>query len=101
MTKKGKRTWESLLLSDPKQLLTVIQSGLGVAVLFGLDLSVEQMGGLIAFFGAALVYLNSLQPTPKDLDDLTDAADGLIKAQSDHVQAAEIQVAAVTEAKKP
>jgi hypothetical protein len=79
---KARRSVADVFLSDPKQLLTMIQTALGLGVAFGLPLSAEQMGALVAFLSAFLIWLNSQQPTPKDLDELTKAADAVVRAKN-------------------
>lgn len=97
----GKGSVIDLVLSDPKQLLTMIQTGLGLAVAFGLPVTAEQMGALVAFLSAFLIWLNSQQPTPKDLQDLTKAVDTTLDAKNMELNEVKSQTAAVIEACEP
>jgi hypothetical protein len=95
---QGRRTWDAIILSDPKQLLTVIQAGLSLAVLFGLNLSVEQMAGIVGFLSTVVVWLNSQQPTPKDLSDFQEAADRALRAKNTELDETKRTAAAALEA---
>lgn len=95
---KQQRSVVDVILSDPKQLLTMLQAGLGLAVTFGLALSAEQMGALVAFLSAFIVWLNSQQPTPKDLDDLTKAAERAVRAKNMELNEVKKQASEVIEA---
>lgn len=42
---------------EPALLLGVVVAGLGLLVLFGVDLSKEQIGGIVTFLGAVVALL--------------------------------------------
>lgn len=97
---KQQRSVVEIVLSDPKQLLTMLQAGLGLGVAFGLSVTAEQMGAIVAFLSAFIVWLNSQQPTPHDLDALTKAADATVRAKNLELDEVKKQAAAVIEAEK-
>lgn len=45
----------------PNGIIGLVQAGLGLAVLFGVDLSIEQIAGVTAFVGAALLVVTLFQ----------------------------------------
>lgn len=45
---------------EPALLLGVVVAGLGLLVLFGVDLSKEQIGGIVTFLGAVVALLRFL-----------------------------------------
>jgi len=48
------------LLSVPNLVLGAITSGLGLLVLFGVDLSDAQIGGILAFLGAVIALVTAI-----------------------------------------
>lgn len=85
-------------LADPKQFLGVIQAGVALAVLFGVSLTAEQMSGIMAFLSALLIWLNSQQPTPQDVSELTKAAESVVRAKDLELNEVKKQAASVIEA---
>lgn len=45
---------------EPALILGVVVAGLGLLVLFGVDLSKEQIGGIVTFLGAVVALLRFL-----------------------------------------
>jgi hypothetical protein len=97
---KARRSVADVFLSDPKQLLTMIQTALGLGVAFGVPVSAEQMGALVAFLSSFIIWLNSQQPTPKDLQELTKAADATVRTNSMLLDEVKTRTAAATKATK-
>lgn len=48
------------LTREPALLIGVVTSGLGLAVLFGVSLTQEQLGGIVAFLGATMALVRFL-----------------------------------------
>jgi hypothetical protein len=48
------------LASEPALVVGVVTSGIGLAVLFGVDLSNEQVGGIVTFLGAIMALVRFL-----------------------------------------
>lgn len=63
----------SKIVREPALLLGVVVAGLGLLVLFGVDLSKDQIGGIVTFLGAVVALLRFvLTPSSEVVAQLKD-----------------------------
>lgn len=67
--------WEWVRSRHPERVLAVAQTGLALLVLFGLNLSGEQVGAIMAFLSSVVALLG--WRTPDESDGSDDVVEGL------------------------